>query len=260
MPARTLDQIKAEIDTNNSLSLSTSAVAEWKLIRNIVAAAIWSFENIFYLLKSQIDDTLAKKQPGTLSWYADKVKLFQTTGNLIVDANGLIIYDIVDTAKRIVSNVSVKETTEGNVVIKVAKKDNSGNLIALTSEELLALNQYLTKVKYAGTRLSATSVNADIVKYTLIVYYDASYNLIALQTAVSAAIASFKSQLPFDGLFRSTQFVQAITSVAGVSTVKINLLQGKSAAGSYADINPTYELVAGYFNYDNASAITYTAL
>jgi len=167
---------------------------------------------------------------------------------------------VVDATKRIISNVSVKETTEGNVVIKVAKQNSSAQLIALTSEELLALNQYLTKIKYAGTRLSATSVNADVIKYTITVYYDASYNLTALQAAVTAAIANFKTQLPFDGLFRSTQFVQAITAVTGVSTVKTTLLQGKSASGSYAGIDPTYELVAGYFNYDVASAITYTAL
>jgi len=256
--ARTLEQIKAEMQANNTLNLSTSAVAEWKLWQNIVAIAIWSFENIIESLKIQIDEALAKKQPGTLAWYANITKLFQTEGNLVVNDKGELGYDRIVIDKRIVSNVSVKETTEGVVSIKVAKTDGQGVLQPITSE-LSLLTQYLSSVKYAGTRIAVSSVSADVIKYTLIVYYDPTFNLVELQANVSQVIADYKKNLRFDGTFYSTDFIKSITAVKGVVTVKITTLQGKASAGSYATIDPFYELVSGYFNYDALSSLTYTA-
>lgn len=142
--------------------------------------------------------------------------------------------------------------------IKVAKLNTSGVLIPLTELELAALEQYLTKRKYAGTRIAVTSSNADLIKYTLIIYYDPSYNLSEVQNSVSAAIAAYKANLTFDGFFYSTEFIKAITAVKGVVTIKITLLQGKPATGSYVAIDPKYELTSGYFNYDETSSVTYS--
>jgi len=254
--ARTLDQIKEEMDANNTLSLSSSAVAEWKLWRNIVAIAIWTFENILDIFKSQIDAALASKQLGTPNWYVNVTKQYQTEGNLIVNSFGQIVYDILKPDKQIVTNVSVTETEEGVVSMKVAKQEN-GVLAPLTNAELGLLEQYLTEIKYCGTRIALTSVNSDLIKYDLLIYFDHANNLSELKDKVDAVILAYKTNLNFNGIFYSTAFLDAIYKVPGVLAVKVNELQGKSSIGTYEEIDPIYELISGYFNYDASSVLTY---
>lgn len=248
-------------------SPSTSAFAEWKLWSAIFAKAIWIFEGIMDAFKEQIQETITAKQPGTFEWYYEKILEFQGTtdelgtcqGDNLVVKNGLLEYETVDETRRIVTKASLSAAS--SVLSVKAAKDSTtpGDFQELTASEKLAFGLYLDNIKYPGTEITVISLAPDKIKYSLQIVYDPAYTTTTIQANVEAALLTYRASLGFAARVYPAKIVEAITKCTGVVSVKINLIQGWSVtSGVFDDIDLTYDLVAGYFNWDVASVMTFT--
>ena len=166
--ARTIEQIKtAIIDSVNANmpGMSGSAVAEWRLWAYIVAVAIHYFEIIMDLFRREIDTLTAQITPGTVRWYAEMCKRFQNGDSLAFDEKtALLAYPTVNDAKRIIEVAAVSEGKDesNKLFIKVAKKDDAGNVVA----GKLDTDGGASNLS-APTGLYWASVNTDKLTYSL---------------------------------------------------------------------------------------------
>ncbi|WP_297096363.1 hypothetical protein [uncultured Draconibacterium sp.] len=236
--------------------LSDSQSAEWRLWLWVFAYGVYLFELVLDLLKSDVENLLSNKQAGSLIWYIDKAKEFQLNDSLVVNSKGILSYAVIDEEKQIVKHASATEQ-DGELLLKVAKYDDNGDLVplSLTNGEFLHFQRYIENVKFAGTSISITTLDADIINYDITVYYDPAYLPEAVEQAVIANLDAFRLELDYEGYFYPSDFVKAITSVPGVKTVKVNALTGTQGVDTEA-IDVSYLVKAGYYNFDEAAVIT----
>jgi hypothetical protein len=267
--ARTLATIQASLDSGITEVIenpSSSNYAEWKLWRSIFAAAIWAFEKILDAFKTDIEKTVSSKQPGTIDWYYEKIMEFQGEtvngvfqGDTLVVNEGIISYDTVDATRRIIKKASLRASA-GTLAVKVAKENTIGQLIPLTSSEQLALTNYLAAIKYPGTVINVISLAADSITYSLNIVYDPIYTTATIQENVLEAMESFRLGMGFDDRFYSSKFIEAILGAEGVKAVKITTLTGWDiTSNTTTAIDIVRTLIAGYFNYNATSALTFTS-
>lgn len=260
MEPRTLEQIQQALDTEIANVIdnpSQSQTAEWLNWRNIFAPAIWVFEKIMAQFSQEVDSKLALKQPGSLYWYAQRAMEFQYGDSLIIDELGNIKYAIIDPSKRIIAKVATKEeSATSTVVIKVARLVN-GVLSPLSSAQLLAFNNYITLIKFAGTKVTIVSLATDEIYYSLRIYYNPLYNEADIEAGLLSALEEFKNQAQFDGRIYRTDFFTKIQAVPGIVATSIREFTGDhSSVNNPVEIDPYYELVSGYFSYSETSKYT----
>lgn len=255
--ARTPDEIGSVIDTaltdpSAFPNISASAVAEWKLWRNIVAITISFFESILDLFFSQMNNSLDTKQYGGIFWWGQKMLSYQSGYNLQTDTQGNVSYSVIDTSALIIKQVSIREVAaKGEMVlfIKVASQDSSGNIIPLTAEQQLQVTNYISSIKPAGINTILVSLPPDTIFYDVLVEYDPLYNTYDIRTRVLASIQSYRQSIGFDGIFYPSRFMDSIVQTQGVKGVKINTLQGGASGQTLSDLGINYSLASGYFNY-----------
>jgi|WetSurMetagenome_2_1015567.scaffolds.fasta_scaffold01806_16 hypothetical protein len=267
--ARTLATIETSLDTNISNVItnpSGSIYAEWKLWRSIFAAAVWAFEKLLDAFKTEVEVIVSSKQPGTFDWYYEKIMEFQGEtidgvfqGDTLIVEGGIIKYSTVDSTRCIIKKASLRAST-GSLAVKVAKESALGQLIPLSSSEQLALTNYLAAIKYPGTVINVISLAADSITYNLNIVYDPIYTTATVQANVLAALETFRLGMGFDDRFYSSKFVEAILAAEGVKAVKITTLTGWDVTSNTTTaIDIVRTLIAGYFNYNASSALTFTS-
>jgi hypothetical protein len=267
--ARTLSTIQTSLDDSISEVItnpSSSIYAEWKLWRFIFATAVLAFEKIMDAFKTDVEEIVSSKQPGTFDWYYEKIMEFQGEtiggvfqGDSLVVTNGIITYETVDSSRCIIKKASLRASS-GTLAVKVAKENASGQLIPLTSSEQLALSNYLDEIKYPGTVINIISLAADTITYSLNIVYDPIYTTATVQENVLAAMETFRLGMGFDDRFYASKFIEAILGAEGVKAVKITSLTGWDiTSNSTAAIDIVRTLVAGYFNYNATSSLTFTS-
>ncbi|MDX9703945.1 MAG: hypothetical protein RBU23_13015 [Candidatus Auribacterota bacterium] len=235
--------------------MSSSETAEWRTWLWIFAYGIYLFELILDIFKSDVESKLQFKQPGSTLWYIEKAKEFQLGDSMQVSDKGIVSYPVVDTAKQIIKQASVSEA-DGTLYLKVAKFDEDGNLspLDLTNGEFLQFQRYIERAKFAGTKITVTTLAADVIAYDVTVYYDPAWLPDTVSQAVSDRLDAFRLELGFDGLFFTSDFIKAILEVEGVKTVKVNSLTGTQGESTEA-IDVSYNVQAGYFNFDENSVL-----
>jgi hypothetical protein len=233
----------------NDLS-SSSKVAIWRLWAYIVAVAIWVHEQMFEVFKEEAEAIAAAAPAGTARWYQKKVFEFQF-GDSLSFVNNQYVYDPVDESNRIVTRCAVQDRGDGVVVIKVAKGTTPG---PLTSGEKSALEGYIAKIKFAGTRVAVVSLNADDIDISYDIYYDPIVPLATLQSAVQNAIEGFASSLEFNGEFRITKFTDALQAVTGVIDPVFQSATATPDGGSAAAFAVSYQPAAGHVTFADTAA------
>lgn len=265
--ARDIQTIKTSIDgqlTSNladaGITLSASAVAEWKLWRDTIANADFTFETIMDVFKADVQAYIDSKQPGSLAWYAQAALDFQFGDDLQVDKTGRLYYPVIDAAKKVVKLASVRESEDmgSGVVTLVIKVANVVDDVVtpLTDEQLLGIADYFKSKKIVGTKLQTVSAPADVVFYDMLVAYNPEYAVSNVEDNIQAALLAFKENFGFDPILYRSSFEFAVKSAAGVVAVGINDLKATPDGGTIEDVDFSYELQAGYFEYDNSSIIT----
>lgn len=236
------------LDLLNQLT-SGSKVAIWRLWAYITAVAIWTHEQLFEIFKAEAEAIAAAAPAGTARWYQKKVFEFQY-GDTLTYVNNQYVYATITPANQIVKRCAVQDRGDGVVVIKVAK----AGPVPLLSAEKTALEGYIAKIKFAGTRVAVVSLAADEIDIEYDIYYDPIVPLATLQSALQTAIESFASNLEFNGEFRVTKFTDALQAVTGVIDPVFVAATATPDAGSPANFTVSYQPTAGYVDFADTAA------
>lgn len=252
--ARTVEQIKTEIDTAiaadsniSVLASNTSNTAKWKLFRYVIALAIYTLEVLFDAFRVEIDAKSKIIVPGTSTWFAAKVLEFQY-GDTLTLVNLVPQYAVVDETHRIIKRVSVVEKL-GGCYIKVAK-ETSGVLTAITSGEKTALLSYLSKIKPAGIDTVIVGIAGDILDMVggtqTIIYYDAQTDPSVIQAAYQAATDLYLKNFDFNGQFYLAKLEDVYQAIPNVVDVQMGQLTAQPSGGSVVNIGRVYNPVSGW--------------
>lgn len=261
--ARTIQEIETALDDSISTAItnpSGSNFAEWKLWRSIFARAVWVFEGIMDLFKAEIETTVQTKQPGSFEWYYDKILEFQGAadqsgnfqGDNLVIVNGVIQYQNPDTARQIIKKASLRAES-GTLAVKVAKKLTEETLQPLSESEQIAFGLYLDNIKYPGTQTNVISMVADVIMFSINVYYDPIYTQATVDANVLAKMEEYRNGLGFNDRVWRQKIVDKIMEATGVVSIKVNSMTGKNPTvngGATVSVDPVYTLQSGYFNWD----------
>lgn len=259
--ARTIAEIQQQIidtknaDTNlSAYTWSTSNVAIWRLWTYVIAACIWSLENLFDYHKDEVSGIVATQKPHSLQWYVTKARSFQM---------GVSLPDDSDTYATLTDDPSIAivkyaAALELSNMIRIKAAKASGDALApLSPSELSSFAGYMNKIKDAGIRLQVTSGNPDILQLAINVYYDPlvlSANGARLDgsssTPVLSAINLFLRNLPFNGVFILNDFITALQSIEGVKIGHIVTVQANYAATPFLPVEVRYTPDAGYMILD----------
>jgi hypothetical protein len=262
--ARTVNEIKQAILTQKSLEPelsglnSTSLVAIWNLWAYIAAVIINVLEQMWDLFRAEVQAKIDASRWGTARWYVEIAKKFQL-GDNIEQLPDNQPYSVIDPEKQIVTRASFREGA-GVLTLKVAKGDVD-NPEALSVGEKSQFEAYINKMKAAGTEVSVVSLEADQLRITASISYDAIYTLIDIQADVEQAIRDFLFIIPFDGVFYKNKLIEAIEDVEGIINVNADTAELRAVQGANnVLVGSTYITEAGYMELDLANSnITYIA-
>lgn len=176
--SRTIKEIynEAVAERNRRLELAEFASDSKLSVMNgilwVVAAAIYSFETLLDVFAVDISEAINGRINGTPAYYANALLQYQQGDELTVREDGLAFgYPNVDESKRIITQVSYVESTDdrnldSKLILKVAT-GTKGNLSAIPPEDLVPINAYIGKLKFAGTRVEVISTNVKLLKLYL---------------------------------------------------------------------------------------------
>lgn len=235
-------------------SLSTSRRAWWLLMTYVVASAQGVEEQLMDSFKADIELLAATVPPGTPPWVQSKILQFQydETNPQIIQLIDLVPqYLPVIVEDQIITRCSVTTDLSGNVTIKVAKKNPP---VALTVDELAALQDYINTIGFAGITYTCTTANADQLYLSMNLFYKGQYSAV-IQANVIAAINAFLASIPFDGDMLLSDLEGAIKAVAGVVDVVFlnvgarpdaNPLSMANLVSNSQIVNRVWNTVSGY--------------
>lgn len=255
-----LNEIMAKKATFPTLDgLSTSSIARWKMVMNLVSQVIHDQEVKWEELRSAIQTVLDSSRPGTLPWYRDQAFKWQSGHSLILN-DFVPGYSVDDPQARIVTRASAQEAS-GNVLIKVAK-DVGGQPGPLTPAEILGLKTFFQQIRFAGTRTDVLSLSPGWVQVFGEVLFDPQIGAVQTQINVEEAISLYLESTPFDGEIGITALVDAVQLAVGVKDFVLDQFQIDDGTGPVV-IARVHNPLAGYAvpdpNQPLASSITYTA-
>jgi len=246
---------------------SPSRVAVWRLWVWLMAYAIWMFEKLQDIFKTEVSDLITSTRFGTLPWYQEIALLWQY-GDAVEFIDYKFQYATIDTTKQIIKR-SAAVAINGQIRLKVAKLSGI-TPVKLTTGELTAFNSYITDIKPPGEAVVVISNNPDLLKlYAEIIYNPQVLNADGSSIAdgtfpVEDAINAYLAGIIWDGKFNMRKWQDAIQAVEGVIDVVPGICYGKAnAAASYDTIISNYYANAGYMSIDPAfllsATLTYSA-
>jgi len=230
---------------------SNSVTAVWRLWAYVTSVAHYTLESLWDLFMAEVEAKIAKAQPGTDEWYAKKALEFQF-GDALQIVNNQLIYATIDPSKQVVKRVSVTDDKEGGSIIKVATLMN-GNLASLSTPQLTAFRFYVDRLQFAGSKLSVISLNSDLLKFSLAIYYNALYDLegtTGLKARIAKAVDEYLLNLDFRGNVILNDLEFYLRKVDGVKDAVVSSPFAKRNGADYQVVVRSYETVAGYIRID----------
>lgn len=248
--ARKINDIYSEIVTerNKRLELSEFASDSKLSVMNgiawCVAAAIFSFESLLDLFMVDISKVIENRVNGTPIYYINAVKRYQKGDELQVREDGLAFgYAESDTTKQIVTQASYIESAsdvniDNKLILKVATGE-SGKLSAIDGEEMVLIQSYINKIKFAGTRIEVISREGDVLIPRLSVYYDGAVLESEIYSLIEEQLNLFMQSITFDSTIYLSDIITTIGKAAHVKDVYIN-----------PDVTPEQGLYIASYNAD----------
>jgi hypothetical protein len=265
--ARTISEIEQELSAQIASlvpNLSISTAAEWRLWQSIFARGIWVFENIMDLFRTEIENKVQSKQPGSFDWYSEKILEFQGEtlndgtfqGDTLLVKDGVITYETIDETRRIIKQRALR-ALQNALAVKVAKALDANNNTQLSDSEIQAFSVYMDNIKYPGTVVNIISLPADIILYDIEVVYDPIYNVATIQDNVIAKREEYRYSLGFDDRVYKGRIESALISAEGVISVKVNSIYITGVTSGQQALDVVLTLDSGYFNWDENSSFTF---
>jgi len=275
--ATSIEDIIIEMDTEQALQPdlatlnSPSQSAIYTLWKYITAVVINLHEQLWDIFKLEIEAIAASAVPGTPSWIRKMALYFQydAVTPQVIELNTTTLapeYPTVDPLLNIITQCAIKEAPNHLVKVKVAK-GVVGSLAPLSGAELIAFEEYLTVIKFAGIQMDAISLLPDRLQVDATIYYDGQYTAALVKANVITAITNYCYNLGFDSFVRinggntNPGLVDAIQAVQGVvDVVLLDVLARDEATphGSSGVVTVTqdYETVAGYIIPEDTALFT----
>lgn len=231
--SRTIKEIynEAVAERNRRLELEEFASDSKMSILNgilwVVAATIYSFETLLDVFAIDISAAINSRVNGTPDYYANALLQYQRGDELVVREDGLAFgYANIDEGKRIITQVSYSESTDdmnldSKLVLKVAT-GTKGNLSAIPAEELVPINAYIGKLKFAGTRIEVISTKGDVLIPRLTVFHDGAVPEAEMYDAIEKQLDGYMMEIAFDSAIYVSRIMDAVRKAEHVTDVYID--------------------------------------
>jgi hypothetical protein len=246
--ARTVAQIKQSmLDAKNadptlSALTSTSQTAKWNLYYFIVASCIAIFEQLQDLFKTDLEAIASTAAPSTPQWTRNKVLKFQTGDVAELNTTTFVIeYPTVTPANQILTRCAVITAPNRTVLIKVAKSEPPA---PVSGGELAELQSYVETFNPAGIAFTLVNEDSDKMEVAATIYYNGQYSSV-VATNVEAALNSYMSNLPFNGVISTQAVVDAMQSTEGVISVSLTRILVRRDTVAYGAGVTLYNLSTG---------------
>jgi hypothetical protein len=231
-----------------------------KLLIDACAYCAMLVDSIFSLHKADVDEKIASLKPHSVRWYAEKAMAFQLGMPLFSETDyydNAGLDESVVLASKIVAYAAVVEQSRG-LRLKVAKSV-AGQLEPLTPLELIALTDYVKKIKDAGVKIIVTSTVADRLAANITLLYNpllidnaGSYIDGSDMAPAKTAIKSMLLNLPFNGIFSIQKMIDALQGTAGIIDVRINSVSANYGNLPLSNIDIRYSPDSGYLRIADA--------
>lgn len=242
----TADLLKADLS-------SGSVVSAWRLFAWVVAYVTKLQRDLFDLYKVEVVELAKDGHFGTRRWFVAKAKAFQYGHALVLtDLDGG--YAVDDPPARIVAQAACVELAN-QVIVKVAKAVGSG-LGPLSVPEVFAVNDYFQTLRPPVT-VTVLTAEADKLRLSGVVVYDAELVLTGIQAGVQAAIDDYLRTLEFGGVMRLTDLKAAMLAVTGVVDVRLDMAEARTT-GAWTQVSRIYYSYAGHMALDAGFPIATT--
>lgn len=267
--ARTIEEIRDLLDAAQAAesTLSTlnnpSQTAEYNLWKDIYAMIQNMDEQLWDILRDEINAAIALAAPATPTWIKYKVEQFQysaTNPQVLQLINFVPTYPVIDTDLQIITRCAVKTIGNNTVRVKVAKSDPPTVLTAL---EASSITGYIASIIPAGVVFQLVNVAADKLYIAADIYYDGQYGS-TIQDEVIASINAYLESLPADGIIEVSSLQNAINDTLGVTDVKITTIKARQDSTAFGSATVVYNLATGVnlrvWNTVSASAVEETTV
>lgn len=268
---RTKETIIAEMDKAQEgfpslVTLKNSgATGFYSLLRDLWVLLVQAVEGQVDSSIADANTALAAAKVGSLAWYVATMKAFQFGDTLSVYDNLTVGYPTVVVANQIIKQAACTETSDGRLLMKLAKAD-VGALGPLSAEELVAAKEYVRLFKFAGVPVDVISLAADELRIEVTVKYDRQILNSSGQALVSpasprpvdVAVAAYIQTLPFDSVISWTALTDALQKVKGVTDFQITKSYTRPAGTSvWVEFNRETTSRAGHMKLSTESVFTY---
>jgi hypothetical protein len=245
------------LDKTKSFDEQFSKVSLESIFFYVLAAAIWTLENLFDTHKKEVSDIILNQKPHTAKWYANRAKAFQHGYDLpdesdLYDNTG--ISDDLIAQSRIVTHAAAVEES-GKLTLKVAKNGENDDLQELSADELTEFKEYMARIKDAGVNLVMISEPADTLVLNLTVYYNPLVlqknstgelvNILSQEPVIKNTVRQYLRSLPFNGTLVLAYLVDKLQGVDGVVIPQIDSAQA-GYNGRLEMFTTMYNPLAGY--------------
>ncbi len=236
----------ANYETTTAALDSGSKVGIWRLWLYVVALGTWTLEKFFDTFQAEVDAKLRYSSAGTAPWFVFKSKAFQYGDPLLVNADYVPYYAVLDPTKQIVKYAAA---VAGNRLLQLrVSKQVSGAPAPLSNDELASFNAYINNIKPAGLPVTVVSRTRDALTANVEVHYNALYSATIVEADCRAAVSAYLNSLPFNGIVEVQEVIDAIQAVNGVQDVKLLQLSAMSYFATTSEIDGTvifYQLSTG---------------
>lgn len=215
----TRDKYLEQTEYKNSSRMSIMDAFTW-----VVAACIWTFDNLLDVFKVDIVNDLSNRINGTPAYYVNAILKFQNGDSLLMNDEGTSFsYSTIDESKRIITCASYSEYSEEGfydkaLLLKVAK-GQPGAYERLSEEELIRARAYINQIKFAGTNVNVVSRKGDVIIPKVIVYHDGAETEDVVYTNIENSLNDFIANMSFDGYVYTQKIIDAIQKAEHVVDV-----------------------------------------
>lgn len=231
--SRTIKQIYEEAiaERNKRLELSEfDSDSKLSILNGITwtfAAVVFSFESILDVFAIDISSVINNRINGTPTYYINALLQYQKGDELMVRDDGLAFgYANVDETKQIVTQASYMESSsdmnlDNKLILKVATGEK-GNLQSIPQQELMMIQAYINKIKFAGTRIEITSQEGDVLIPRVSVYHDGAVLESEMYDKIEEKLNEYMMNIKFDSTIYVSDIIAAIRSADHVTDVHID--------------------------------------
>jgi hypothetical protein len=187
---------------------------------------------------------------GSAADYVRIAKAYQEGYSLSINALTLeYYYSVIDLTALLVVQAACEVVSSGDtqvITLKVAKLDTVTNkLAALTSGEKTDFDSYFQVFEIPGLPVKKVSLDPNIFGFNAEVSYYNQYSLTGIQSAIAAALITFRDSYEFNGeLYTNDLETYLKNNVAGIRNVSLSNTQIDSV-----NFTGYISLTAGYFDY-----------